>query len=113
MRTYGRTLVNGKLTWVVVTTAPDGTNNAVFLTTLVQNLRLNLNESPFFANGGIPAKQAVISQTHPDYNVSLTQQRFAPLFASLIVAKLPLTTPTYRISVVTKQGQRLTQDVAA
>lgn len=52
MRTYGRDK-DGK--WVTVTTDENGFNDSVYLTTLVQNLKLSPQESPFFANHGIPA----------------------------------------------------------
>lgn len=118
MRTYGRVYFEGdgvtpleEPRWVVVETAPDGDNSAVMLLTLIQTLKLNLNESPFWGNYGLPAHPAVVQQVFPDYYVFLTQQRFAPFFASLIVAKQNSPTPTYRINVTTKQGAKLTQDV--
>ena len=45
MRTWGR--VAG--VWTEVSTAPNGDNSEVWLTTLAQTLLLYLNESPFFA----------------------------------------------------------------
>lgn len=44
MRTYGRDK-DGK--WVTVTTDENGFNDSVYLTTLVQNLKLSPQESPF------------------------------------------------------------------
>lgn len=127
MRTYGRVPVwvtppsatsNGvplidpktgkqKRKWVVIETAADGDNTAIWLTTLCQVLLLNLNESPFWGNYGIPARQAVAQQLSPDFWVSLTQQNFAQYFAALTVSKRQTTTPTYDISVITKQGAQL------
>jgi hypothetical protein len=100
MRTWGR--VNGQ--WVKVETAPDGSNDLVYIVTLIQVLKLNLNESPFFANYGIPAHQSVIQQVAPDFNVALTQQFFASYFASLSIIKRSLPTPTYDVRIVTHQG---------
>lgn len=111
MRTYGRIMVDdgtgtGTLVkkWVVVQTDPQGNNDYVYITTFIQVLKLNLGESPFYGNYGIPAKQAVIQQVFPDLYVARTQQQFAQYFASLIVAKQPLPTPTYNISITTHQG---------
>lgn len=112
MRTYGRiSNSDGTQTWVEVETDAAGRNDMVWLTTLCQALKLNLNESPFYANYGIPQKQAVIQQVWPDFNVALTQQLFSQYFASLIVAKQDSTTPTYRVNVTTNQGVVLDLDV--
>ena len=91
--------------WVVVQTDAAGFNDWVFITNLCQVLLLNLNESPFYANWGIPAEQAVISQVQPDYYVAQTQQFFSQYFASLIIAKQPAAAnPTYNIAITTHQG---------
>lgn len=112
MRTYGRIPVDplrpdlGKQ-WVEVDTDALGFNDAVYITTLIQVLKLNINESPFYANYGIPAKDSVLQQIAPDLYVTQTQQRFAVYFAALIISKRATTTPTYDISVVTHQGFKL------
>ena len=96
--------------WVEVDTDPNGYNDAVYLTTLIQCLLLNLNESPFYGNYGIPAQQSVITQVFPDYYVWQTQQQFSSYFNSLIISPIPgatvngILTPVYQVSVVTHQG---------
>jgi hypothetical protein len=109
MRTFGRSYAeDGTYTWVAVETDANGFNDAVYLTTLIQCLKLNLGESPFYSQYGIPAKQSVIQQIWPDYNAALTQQQFAPFFASLIIAKeAQATVPTYTVNVTTNQGAKL------
>src|SRR5262252_8389398 len=113
MRTYGRVYtydVGGRPTkgpWQIITTDANGYNDMVMLTTLAQVLMLNLGESPFYANYGIPAKQSVLQQIHPDFNVAFTQQAFSPQFATLLVAKREDLTPTYDIYVTTKLGVKL------
>lgn len=116
MRTWGRiTNPDGSRTWVKVSTDENGQNDLVWLTTLIQCLKLNLNESPFFGDLGIPAHQSVVQQVVPDFYVAKTQQYFSSHFASLIVAKAnnfdkrgrPV--PTYNINVVTNLGVRLPQ----
>lgn len=105
MRTYARARnADGTKTWVVVQTAANGDNSMIWLVTLCQVLLLFLNESPFFANYGIPAEQAVLQQVPPDYYVSRTQQQFAQYFASLVIAKQSGNPPTYNISVITLLG---------
>lgn len=114
MRTYGRiNNPDGSKSWIVVETAPNGDNSEVYLTTLVQVFKLNLGESPFFANYGIPAKQSVLQQIAPDFYIAATQAQFAPFFAALVIAKtenLPI--PTYQVNAVTLQGAILTAQVA-
>lgn len=113
MRTYGRvTNPDGSRTWQVVTTDANGNDDMVWLTTLVQTLLLNLGESPFFAQYGIPAQQSVMQQVFPDYYVGVTQQAFSSYFASLLISKLsnPLV-PSYQINVTTHQGVKLNPSV--
>ena len=97
-------LMTGNLLWTQVSTDSNGFNDEVWLTTLVQTCKLNLGESPFFADRGIPAHQSIMQQIAPDYYVQYIQQLFAPYFASLQVAKTASYPPTYAISVTTKQG---------
>lgn len=112
MRTWGRvTNQDGSRSWVQVATDANGSNDMVYITTLAQVLLLNLGESPFYANYGIPAVPSVITQVFPDYYVTYTQQLFAPLFANLIVSKQSLPDPTYNINVTTHQGVKLNASI--
>ena len=91
--------------WIEVTTDAGGLNDAVWLTTLAQVLQLNLNESPFFGNYGIPAQQSVLTQVLPDYYVTMTQQLFSQYFLSLVVSKTEsFPTPTYAVKAVANPG---------
>lgn len=101
----------GSKIWVEVTTDDNGYNDGVYLTTLIQNLLLYLNESPFYANRGIPAKQSVIQQVAPDYYMALIQQEFSQYFASLTIAKQASIPPTYLVSVTTQQGYKINASV--
>lgn len=112
MRTFGRILSdpmdpNSAKIWREVDTQADGNNDAVMITTLIQNLKLILGESPFYADRGIPAQQSVLQQVFPDFYVWVTQANFAKFFASLIVAKVPSFQPEYTINLVTNSGARL------
>jgi hypothetical protein len=105
MRTWGRVYNElGVGTWVEVSTDANGFNDGVMVTTLIQCLKLNLNESPFYANYGIPAQQSVMTQIFPDYYTYQTQQQFTQFFVSLSVQKIMSTTPTYDITAVTHTG---------
>jgi len=108
VRTYGR--VNG--VWEEVSTDAAGYDDYVWITTLIQVLKLNLGESPFFANYGIPAKPAIVQQVFPDFYVTRTQQQFASHFASLIVSKVNDPTPTYNINLTTNQGAKVQGNIA-
>jgi hypothetical protein len=113
MRTWGRVppTEDNPSGWVEVATDASGANDAVWLTTLCQCLQLNLGESPMFGNYGIPAQQSQVTQVFPDYYVWVTQQQFAPYFASIIITRLPGTTPVYQVNVVTNTGVNLSQQV--
>lgn len=97
--------------WTQVTTTSDGQEDLVYFTTLCQVLLLNLGESPFYANYGIPAHQSVVTQVFPDYYITFTQQQFAPYFASLIVAKLNTPDPQYNVNVTTHAGVKLNANI--
>ncbi|TGC28042.1 hypothetical protein [Escherichia sp. E1130] len=108
MRTYGR---DGAGNWVTVTTDENGYNDAVWLTTLVQNLKLAPQESPFFANHGIPANGSVIQQILPTFYVNRLQQQFSPYFSSLQIALMESDPPVYNISAITNSGSKIVTQV--
>ena len=112
MRVYGRiTNPDGSRSWRVVQTDATGSNDLVYITALCQVLQLNLNESPFYANFGIPAQQSVLQQIPPDYYVARTQQAYAPYFASLLVSRTSSNPPTYQINALSHQGTTITASV--
>jgi len=112
LRQWGRVYAeDGTYTWVPVTTDANGDNSAVYLLDLIQVLKLSRNESPFFANYGIPAQQDVMQQIFPDYYVTLTQQQFAQYFASLQVTRTRNNPPTYRVAVTTKVGYQTAVEI--
>lgn len=105
MRTYGRiTNSDGSRSWVEVQTDANGYNDQVYLTTLAQVLQLNLGESPFYANYGIPAYQTVVTQVFPDFYMAATQSQFSPYFASLVITRQAGTTPSYNVQAVSNNG---------
>jgi hypothetical protein len=100
-RTFGR--LNGQ--WNVVETDENGYNDQVMLTTLAQNLKLNLGESPFYADKGIPAISSVQTAIAPTMYMARIQQYFAPYFANLTIAQVPgQVNPTYNVFVLTNSG---------
>ena len=115
MRTYGRVTdpTTGAKKWIEVSTPADGDNSLIWLITLCQTLKLFLNESPFWGNYGIPARQDVAQQIFPDFYVFQTQKQFAQYFASLIVYKQSTPDPQYVINVTTLAGQPINVTVNA
>lgn len=113
MRIWGRAADElGNLTWVQVNTDANGNNDAVYVTNLIQCLKLNLGESPFFANYGIPAQRSVITQIFPDFYTYQTQTQFSQFFVSLTVQKVPSSTPTYNVTAVTHAGAVIEEIIA-
>lgn len=109
MRTWGR---NAQGQWVKVETDENGYNDQVYLTTLCQTLKLNLGESPFFANLGLPAQQSIMSQVAPDLHVAIIQQDFSPMFKSLTIQRVPgSVSPSYRVNVITHAGAVMSAEV--
>lgn len=105
MRTYGK---NQQGQWVEV----DQTGY-IWLATLVQTLRLNEGESPFYANYGIPANGSVMSQVAPDVAVNRTQSQYSPYFSNLTVTKQNnVPNPTYSIYAVFQNGTTIQTTVA-
>jgi len=100
--------------WVEVDTDEAGNNDAVWLTTLIQVLKLNYGESPIYGNYGIPAQTSVMSQVLPDYYATLAQQQFSQYFISLHLSRRALTdsaSPTYDVSIVANPGSVLPSPV--
>lgn len=114
MRIYGRRVVGKDVSgrqifgpWEMIETDAGGFNDALNITWLAQALKLNLNESPFHGDWGIPAKTSIQQQVAPDLFMALAQQRFAPYFAALTLAKEPSVNPTYAISIITQNGSKI------
>ena len=90
-----------------MTTDPvTGDNSWVYITQLCQVLLLNLGESPFYSQYGLPAKQTVVQQVQPDYYVNRTQAQFAQYFANLAIAKLSSNPPSYQVSATLFSGAK-------
>jgi hypothetical protein len=122
MRVYGRVVPDPLYPytrkWIEVDTDSEGHNDMVYLTNLIQVIRLNLGESPFFANWGIPAHPSVVTQIAPDYYMTLTQQRFAPYFLSLLITRSEgfdedgVPSPQYNVNAITTYGAYLSEKIS-
>jgi hypothetical protein len=114
VRTYGRLGQVGGIggTWVEITTDANGYNSNVYITAVVQALKLNLGESPFYGDYGIPAYPSVMTQVPPDYYASQTQRQFAPYFASLAIKRVAGSfPPAYAVSAICFGGAILEMEV--
>jgi hypothetical protein len=116
MRTWGRpggTNPDGSPQWLGVYTDANGHNDSVYLTALCQTLQLNLNESPFYSNLGIPQQQTIMTQVFPDWYLPGIQQYYAQFFASLTIVRVPGSfPPQYNITAVCHSGAVLTPTVS-
>lgn len=108
MRTYGRD-ADGK--WVEVDTDANGYDDAVWITTLAQCLKLSPEESPFFAQYGIPAVASVVQQIIPTYYVNQMQSLFTKYFSSLQITLTQVDPPIYNINVITNSGSKIITEV--
>ena len=109
MRAYGRiTNPDGSQSWTVIQTDANGDSSYVYVVALAQTIKLNLNESPFWANYGIPAKIAVLQQLAPDFFMAKISSFYSQFFASLVLAKQPQPindpTPRYKLNIVRRNG---------
>lgn len=117
-RVWGRVYADdGTYQWVPVVTDIYGYNDAVNCTWFAQALKLNIGESPFYSQYGLPAYQSVASQVPPNYYVAQMQSLFSAYFPSLIISKNLATpaapTPTYGVQIVTTQGSAVFFSVPA
>jgi len=99
------------LQWVEVSTAANGSNDYVYVTALIQCLKLSIGESPFWSDWGIPAKRSVVQQVFPDYYVSLMQQRYSQYFANLQITKVASSTPTYNVQILLHNGTKIAASI--
>lgn len=100
---------DGTRTWQAIETTSAGSNDNLNFIWLQNVLLLNINESPFYSDWGVPVHQTMVSQILPDYYMSLIQRRFSEYFASVIINRISATTPTYSISVTSATGFTATQ----
>lgn len=103
----------GNPTWVAVTADVNGDLSNFYLTALAQVIQLQPNESPFYANYGIPAQTSILTQVYPDYYAMQIQSQYAAFFASLTISRVPQSNPpVYNVTAVTNNGALLEASIA-
>jgi hypothetical protein len=113
MRCWGRTYnEDGTYQWVAVETQANGLNDAFYITALAQCLKLNLGESPLYANAGIPQFQTIATQVAPNFYMARIQQQYSQYFASLTITQVPgALPPQYNVRAVTHSGAVISQNI--
>lgn len=110
---------DGAFTWETVETPDTGDASQFWVTALSQNLQLILGESPFNGNSGVPVFDSIETQVPPDLYVQLIQQKYAPYFLTLTIARIPQAQKRadgslavqYKVTAVLKNGQLYEQTI--
>ena len=112
-RVWGRVHNNdGTRTWQAYETSDSGSDDLPNFIWLQNALLLNTNESPFYANWGVPVQQTMITQIFPDYYMNLMQQRFSQYFASCVISRVTSKDATYQVNIVTNSGITVNQTLS-
>ncbi len=105
MRIHGRQLnPDGTKTWVTLDTANGDSEDAVYVLWLIQTLKLNTLESPYWPGWGVPIWQVMQNTFYPDSSIAKIQADFSQYFAFLSIARVANPDPYYRVIVITKNG---------
>lgn len=112
-RVWGReTASDGTRSWVAFETDSSGSDDCPNFIWLQQALLLNLNESPFYADWGIPVQQTLATSVYPDYYTAKTQQRFSQYFPSCSIARVSSSDVAYSVNITTKTGIKVSQTLS-
>lgn len=103
---------DGSRTWQAFETDDNGYDDAPNLIWLQNVLLLNLNESPFYADWGIPIQQTLATSVFPDYYTAKIQQRFTAYFASVVVTRIYSSDISYSVNVTTRTGYQVSQKIS-
>ena len=105
MRIYGRKRnSDGTLSWVTIDTQQGATDDQVYVLWLIQSLKLNTLESPYWPSSGVPMWQAMQNTFYPDSSIADIQAAFSQYFTYLSITRTSAPDPTYSVLVVTKSG---------
>lgn len=112
-RVWGReTGAGGVRVWEAFETDSAGVDDYPNFIWLQQALLLNLNESPFYADWGIPVQQTLATSIYPDYYTAKTQKRFSSYFPSCSISRIPSSDVSYSVNITTKSGVKVSQSLS-
>jgi len=112
MRIHGRLLnPDGTKTWVTLDTAKGDSIDTIYVLWLVQTLKLNTLESPYWPDWGVPIWQVMQNTFYPDSSIAKIQANFSQYFSYLSIARVPNPDPYYSVTVITKNGTTKTIQV--
>ena len=112
-RVWGRkTQSDGTRQWQAFETDANGYDDAPNFIWLQNVLLLNLNESPFYADWGIPVQPTLATSVFPDYYTSLTQQRFSAYFPSCVITRVSSDQIAYSVNITTRTGYQVSQKLS-
>ncbi|UMM63143.1 hypothetical protein [Aristophania vespae] len=97
---------DGTRKWVAVT------GNQAIIAWLQNNLLLQLGESPFYADKGLPVTQSLISRIWPDYYLNQLQEFFRDYVSTIQITRDTSVVNdglSYKILVIFKDGSLWTQ----
>ena len=112
MRIHGRKLnADGTKTWVTLDTNNGDSEDQIYALWLIQVLKLNTLESPFWPGWGVPTWQAMQNTFYPDSSIAKIQSQFSQYFSYLSITRLSNPDPYYKIVAITKNGVSQTLSV--
>lgn len=112
-RVWGRvTQSDGSRTWQAFETDENGSDDMPNFIWLQNALLLNTNESPFYADWGIPVQRTLATAIYPDYYTAKTQQRFSQYFPSCSISRIQGADVSYSVNITTKSGVQVSQKLS-
>lgn len=112
-RVWGRRFAtDGSRSWEAFETDSSGSDDYPNFIWLQQALLLRLNESPFYADWGIPVQQTLATSIYPDYYTAKTQQRFSQYFPSCSISRVSSMEVGYSVNITTKTGVKVSQTLS-
>lgn len=113
MRIHGRKInPDGTKTWVTYDTAAGDPIDAIYVVWLIQALKMNTLESPFWPGWGVDIWQSLQNTFYPDSSIANMQAEFSQYFSFLSITRQSDPDPHYAVSVITKAGVPLNYRVA-
>lgn len=112
MRIHGRRInPDGTKTWVTLDTTKGDSEDQVLVLWLIQTLKLNTLESPFWPSSGVPTWQTMQNTFYPNNSLAKIQSEFSKYFTYISISRVTKPDPYYNVTVITKNGVKSTVQV--